>query len=97
MIQGPHLIIAYEGPPNKSENQNIVNESYSTLVGNIFLNVALPWIRNLWMSFHCFHPSPTIGMMSMLIDLCIEESKFFKVQTWTLSCHIILIQKKLQV
>jgi hypothetical protein len=64
MIQGPHLIIAYKGPPNKSENQNIVNELYSTLlVGNIFLNVVLPWIRNLWMSFHCFHPSPTIGMM----------------------------------
>jgi hypothetical protein len=36
MIQGPHLIIAYRGPPNKSENQNIVNELYSALVGNIF-------------------------------------------------------------
>lgn len=62
-IQGPHLIIAYKGPPNKSENQNIGNELYSTLAGNIFLNVVLPWIRNLWMSFHFFHPSPTIGMM----------------------------------
>jgi hypothetical protein len=81
MIQGPHLIIAYQGPPNKSENQNIVNELYSTLVGNIFLNVVLPWIRNLWMSFLSYYPhsKEVAGVKEVKINRSSRGSKTVQI------------------